>query len=112
MRFRPAIFRFSLVALLSVLAAGSQAFAGWVNIKNDTKMAVVVTDGGKGRPITIQPGETYREYQMNAGSKSIAIANSQRPNVPIAQGKLTWNTADVVYTIRTNGASTVLQQDK
>ena len=111
MRFRVPILRLTLVALALVLVGRSSAMAGWVTIKNETKTALVITDNGKGKPVTIQPGETYREFQTMAGNKTISVATSQRPNNPVTTGKLTWGTDDIKYSLRSDGVNYRINQD-
>ena len=79
-------------------------FAGWVIIKNETKQAVVVVEIAgtparpiQGKPVKLQPGETYREFQAGAGTKTFAIYDATKLNAPIAQQAVTWPAEDSTF---------------
>ena len=112
------------IAVLAVVAAGfgaNTATAGWVTVKNDTKQVIVIQEVGgplnrpiRGKCIKLQPGETYREFQLLAGSKNVVIFDSEALNVPLVQDKLTWVKDDAKFEIQPDGATVklVVGEDK
>jgi hypothetical protein len=111
-------FRTTLIAILAVaalLSAREPARAGWITVKNDTKQVIVIQEVGgplnrpiRGKSIKLQPGETYREYQLLAGSKSIVLYDSDASTTPLAQDKLTWVKDDATFAIKPDGKSVKL----
>lgn len=84
----PRLVAFALAAL-AALAFVAAAEAGWVTIKNDTNKAVVVqevvTVNGKqvrGRPVKLNAGESFREFQNTAGIKNYEVYDAANPNAP------------------------------
>lgn len=97
------------IALLLATTAGP-ALAGWVTVKNETKQILVIQEVGgplnrpiRGKCIKLQPGETYREFQLLAGSKNIAIYDSVTPTTPLIQDKLTWAKDDASFAVKVDG---------
>lgn len=92
---RPRLVAFALAAL-AALACVASADAGWVTIKNDTNKTVVVqevvTVNGKqvrGRPVKLNAGESFREFQNTAGIKNYEIYDAANPNAsPLWSNKL------------------------
>jgi len=84
--------------------------AGWIAVKNDTKQVIVIQEVGgplnrpiRGKCIKLQPGETYREFQLLAGCKNIVIYDSDAPNAPPIQDQLNWVKDDASYAIKPDG---------
>jgi hypothetical protein len=106
------------ILLLTAIVAGlgaEAAKAGWITVKNDTKQVIVIQEVGgplnrpiRGKCIKLQPGETYREFQLLAGSKNVVIYDSEVPNVPLIQDKLTWVKDDAKFEIQPDGATVKL----
>ena len=99
-----------LLALGIGLAANSIAAAGWVVIKNETKQVLVVVEIAgtpnrpiQGKPVKIQPGETYREFQPGAGQKTFAIYDAAKLDAPLTQQSITWRNEDTSFGIRLEG---------
>ncbi len=112
------------IVFLAAVVAGlgaEVATAGWITVKNDTKQVIVIKEVGgplnrpiRGKCIKLQPGETYREFQLLAGSKNVVIYDSEAPNVPLIQDKLTWVKDDAKFEIQPDGATVklVVAEDK
>lgn len=103
-----------LAAIMAGFGADS-AKAGWITVKNDTKQVIVIQEVGgplnrpiRGKCIKLQPGETYREFQLLAGSKNVVIYDSEAPTVPLVQDKLTWVKDDAKFEIQPDGATVKL----
>ena len=104
--------RVCVFTLAAMLAAVAPARAGWITVKNDTKQVILIQEVGgplnrpiRGKCIKLQPGETYREYQLLAGSKNIVLFDLDAPSAPLAQDKLTWVKDDATFTITPDGKS-------
>ena len=90
--------------LLTLLAGGPPAQAGWLTVKNDTKQTVVlesVADGvlvKRTKSVRLLPGETYREYRLVPGERKVQLFDGSQPGKPLGQplgqGTLTWKLAD------------------
>jgi hypothetical protein len=105
----------SLLAVSACLAASSDAVAGWVVIKNETKQALVVVEIAgtpnrpiQGKPVKIQPGETYREFHPGSGQKTFAIYDAGKLNTPLAQQTISWRTEDTAFSILSDVKGTKL----
>jgi hypothetical protein len=65
--------------MLVMLVLQTQASAGWLTVKNDTKSTIIleeVTEGPivkRGKTIRLLPGEVYREFSLNPGEKKVHI---------------------------------------
>ena len=108
--FRP--LTIAVLGLAGLIATSCETRAGWITVKNDTKQVIVIQEVGgplnrpiRGKCIKLQPGETYREYQLLAGSKSIVLYDSEAPTTPLAQDKLTWAKDDATFAITPDGKS-------
>jgi SpoVK/Ycf46/Vps4 family AAA+-type ATPase len=104
-----------LIALAACLAASADAHAGWIVIRNDTKQAVVVVEIAgtpnrpiQGKPVKIQPGETYREFQPGTGQKTFAVYDAAKLNVPLAQQTIAWRAEDSTFSILSDVKGTKL----
>jgi hypothetical protein len=105
----------TFVVTVGLFGPASAAQGGWVTITNDTKQVLVIQETGgplnrpiRGKAIKLQPGETYREYQILGGSRNIVIAEAGVPNAPLAQEKLTWDKSDAAFSVKTDGKKIVL----
>ena len=101
-------FRTLSLAFLMALSA-TPALAGWLTIKNETEHVIVIQEVGgplsrpiRGKCVKLQPGETYREYQLLAGSKTIAISEPDAPATSV-QDKMTWAKDDASYAVKLDG---------
>ncbi len=100
------------LAFAALLLWSDPAQAGWITVKNDTKQVILIQEVGgplnrpiRGKCIKLQPGETYREYQLLAGSKNIVLYDSEAPTAPLSQDKLTWVKDDATFSIAPDGKS-------
>jgi SpoVK/Ycf46/Vps4 family AAA+-type ATPase len=103
------------LAIAAGLFVTPDVFAGWVIIKNETKQALVVVEVAgtpnrpiQGKPVKLQPGETYREFQAGAGTKTFAIYDATKLNAPLAQQAVTWPAEDSTFGIRNDAKSVKL----
>lgn len=92
-----ALTRFLTPFVVSVAMMGwtGAAEAGWLTIKNNTRQPIVVQEitavNGKikrGKPISLLPGETVREFIPGPTTKSIDIFDPQKPGQTLWTGKL------------------------
>ena len=102
----------AILALTALVGAAEPARAGWITVKNDTKQIIVIQEVGgplnrpiRGKCVKLQPGETHREFQLLAGTKSIVLYDSEAPTIPLAQDKLTWAKDDATFAIKPDGKS-------
>ena len=109
--------RFALViALLAGLFGTAEvARAGWITVTNDTKQTIVIQETSgplnrpvKGKCVKLQPGETYREYSLLGGTRSVVIYDAAAPNAPLTSDKLVWDKADAAFAVKTDGKKTTL----
>jgi hypothetical protein len=108
-------FGFLLLALLSV--AANPARGGWVSIKNETTHPVIVQDictvnnqTRRGKPIKLMPGETLREYQATAGTKTVQVLEpGLLVNRLLVKGDLEWKLEDKSFVIRKDGDAVKVQ---
>jgi hypothetical protein len=84
----------SYAALLLICCSGS-ADAAWVTFKNDTSESVVVQEitivNGqvkRGKPATLLPGESLREFVPGPTVKKIEIFDAQKPDQKLWSGNL------------------------
>lgn len=96
-----------LLAIAAGLSITPDLLAGWIIIKNETKQALVVVEIAgtpnrpiQGKPVKLQPGETYREFQATAGAKTFAIYDAAKLNAPLAQQAIAWPAEDSTFGIR------------
>jgi hypothetical protein len=113
--FRTTRFPLALVLLVCLFAPVNAANAGWITVTNDTKQVIVIQETGgplnrplKGKCVKLQPGETYREYSLLGGSRSVVIYDAAAPNTPLASDKMTWDKADAAFTVKSDGKKTTL----
>ena len=102
---RPHRLRPLLLAAIGLLVVPSSGFAGWICIKNETKLAVVIQEVPerpglkRGKLVKLLPGETYREYQPTAGEKTVQVFDARTPTKPLCAAKLAWPAADVTFKV-------------
>jgi hypothetical protein len=98
-----------LPALLSLIAWAAPSAAGWLSIKNDTTVPLVIQDAptmpGQKRLKTIRlmPGEVYREFRLTAGEKEVQVFDARCPAKPLFCEKLKWKAADTALQIEPEG---------
>jgi hypothetical protein len=93
-----------LLALFAVACFPPTASAGWVCIKNELKVAVVLQEVPdrprlrRGKVVKLLPGEVYREYHPAAGERRVQVFDTRDPDKPLCSAKLTWPAkGDVTY---------------
>lgn len=99
-----------VTAVFGLFGTASAAQGGWVTITNNTKQVIVIQETGgplnrpiRGKLVKLQPGETYREYQLMAGTKNVQVYDAATPNTPLLQDKLTWDKADAAFAVKADG---------
>lgn len=105
--------------VLLVLIAGPTCQAGWVTIKNETNLTIIVqecaTVGGqvrKGKPVKLVPGETLREFQASAGQKCVQLLEpGLLRNASLGQTDVKWTEADHGFAIMKVGDKVKLLSD-
>ena len=102
-----------LVIFSTVSTASGQSVAAWITIRNDTTSEILIQDvvvvNGKnryGKAIKLLPGESVRENQTKAGTKTLRVFDPTNTETPIAKGKLEWKSDDVTYSIQTEKNTT------
>lgn len=92
------------LALITVGLISPTAAAGWVCIKNESKVAVVLQEAPdrprlrRGKVVKLLPGEVYREYHSAAGERRVQVFDPSDPDKPLCTAKLTWPAkGDVTY---------------
>ena len=75
-----------LVGVALLLALAGHAKAAWVTIRNNTPQTIVVQEKlvvngqvKRGRPITLLPGESFREFMPAPSTKQMEITDPKRP---------------------------------
>ncbi len=100
--FRPINHRLLIAALCGIVLAPPQAFAGWICIKNESKLTVIVREVPdrprlrRAKVVKLQPGEVYREHQPRSGERKVQIFDAHDHSQPLSTAKLTWKAADDV----------------
>jgi hypothetical protein len=99
-----AYLRYLLPALCGVGLVVSTASAGWVCIRNESKVALVVQEVPsrstlkRGKTIKLLPGEVYREHHAVAGERKVRVYDVRDAAKPLGTAKLTWPArGDVTY---------------
>lgn len=98
------------LAVLGLFGGASPASAGWLTIKNDTKHVVLIQEIGgplnrplQGRTVKLQPGETYREFQLLPGEKTVVVTNADGHGKASAPDRLTWQKDDAPFALKSEG---------
>jgi len=101
-------------AVLAVIGWGLPAQAGWLTVKNDTAMTVVlesVCDGvlvKRTKSVKLLPGETYREFRLVPGERKVQLFDGSQPGKPLgqplAEGTLAWKLTDQTLHIESKTA--------
>ncbi len=100
----------TLFAVIAMMAFAPIAMAGWITVKNDTTGTVtvqetVVVNGvvRKCKPIKLAAGETLREFQPKAGTKTIVVVESGLFGKTLFTGDLKWADGDSAFAIAKDG---------
>jgi hypothetical protein len=100
-------------AVLGLFAAATPASAGWLTIKNDTKHVIVIQETGgplnrpiRGKCVKLQPGETYREFHLLPGEKTVVVTNADADGKqPAPPERLAWQKDDTPFNVKADGAA-------
>lgn len=107
--------RILAIAVLVLGFTSSPASAGWLTVKNEMKVAVLLQDvpdsptAKRGKPVRLLPGEVYREYHAAAGEKQLQILDAKSPTTVLCDVKVKWPVEDVTLRVRTVGTETKLE---
>ena len=100
----------AVLAVLGLFAGASSVSAGWLTIKNDTKHVVLIQETGgpfnrpiRGKVVKLQPGETYREFQLLPGEKTVIVTDIDGV-ARSAPDRLTWQKEDAPFTLKSDGS--------
>ena len=98
------------LAVIAMTAFAPNAIAGWVTVKNDTTGSVtvqetVVVNGvvRKCKPVKLAAGETLREFQPKAGTKTIVVVEAGLFGKTLYTGDLKWADGDSAFAIAKDG---------
>jgi hypothetical protein len=102
-----------ILTSLMLVAVCLPAKAAWITFQNDTKETIVVqeivTVNGKavaGKPVTLQPGETLREFAAGPATKTIEVLKPGPPQVSLGKSDVTLKDKDLRVSItKTNNAA-------
>ena len=103
------------LAVFGLFGTASSAQAGWITITNNTKQLIIIQETGgpfsrpiRGKSVKLQPGETYREFQLTSGTKNVQVYDAATPTAPLLHDKLIWDRADVAFAVKTDGKTVTL----
>lgn len=101
----------AVLAVLGLFAGASPVSAGWLTIKNDTRHVVLIQEISgpfnrpiRGKVVKLQPGETYREFQLLPGEKTVIVTDIDGV-AKSAPDRLTWQKEDAPFMLKSEGAS-------
>jgi hypothetical protein len=84
-----------LGTVICITCCSGIAQAGWLTIKNDTNLTIVVQESvvvngqvKRGKPTSLLPGETLREFLPAPTVKKIEVFQGQNPNQAVWSGDL------------------------
>jgi hypothetical protein len=96
----------SLVAAALVASSCGVAQAGWITLKNDTNKTIVVQEivdvNGqvkRGKPTSLLPGETLREFLPSPTVKKIEVFEAQNSNKAMWSGSLNCKEDSQTYSV-------------
>lgn len=108
-------FALALALLVGLFGTADAARAGWITVTNDTKQTIVIQETSgplnrpvKGKCVKLQPGETYREYSLLGGTRTVVVYDAATPNAPLTAEKMTWEKADAAFALKTDGKKVTL----
>lgn len=113
--FRPRTLLPAVAAVCGLLGMASAAQGGWITIKNETKQVIVVQETGgplnrpiRGKCVKLQPGETYREYQLLSGTKNVQIYDADAPTTTLVHERMAWDKEDAAFAVKADGKKVAL----
>ena len=99
-----------LAGLFACLVASASSQAGWITMTNDTDHVVVIQETSgplnkpvRGKSIKLQPGETYKEFQLLAGRRSVVLTAPTNDKVVSAVATLNWGSNDAPFQLVASG---------
>jgi len=99
----------SAILSAAFLVAVVPCQAAWITFQNDTKGTIIiqemVTVKGKvtlGKPVKLQPGETFREFQPGPLTKKIQVSEpGKTANKVLCEDEVAVKDKDVTFSIAT-----------
>jgi hypothetical protein len=94
------MFRLLILLLFGIVLPLPAASAGWVCLKNESKVVLVVREVvdrpslRRGKVVKLLPGEVYREHQTAAGERRVQVFDARNLTRPLCSAKLTWTARD------------------
>jgi hypothetical protein len=105
-----------IAAAATTLASAEMVSASWITIKNDTKQPVVVqetmTVNGqvkRCRPVSLLPGESFREFLAGPAQKKINVFDCLNPNRTLWSGSLHCKDESQTYSIMGVGGTVMVR---
>lgn len=110
----------ALLAVLGLFGGASQASAGWLTIKNDTKHVILIQETGgplnrpiRGKFVKLQPGETFREFQLLPGERTVILSDADgKAKAASVTDRLTWQKDDAPFVVKDDGPTLKLVSAK
>ena len=109
----------TVAAVFGLLGSAAPAHAGWLTVTNDTKQVIVIQETGgplnrpiRGKVVKLQPGETYREFHLLSGTKSVTVYDADALTAPLATAKMTWEKDDAAFAVKADGKKVSLTEKK
>jgi hypothetical protein len=106
-------WKIGLVCLVVVLITPGATFAGWMGLKNDMNVTLVVQEivvvnnqAKAGKPNKLAVGDVLRDTQFTpGGQRRFSIFDAANPNKPIYTGNFTCpkTNENVLYSIKPDG---------
>ncbi len=100
----------AVLAAFGLFGGASPASAGWLTIKNDTKHVILIQETGgplnrpiRGKCVKLQPGETYREFHLLPGEKTVVLSDAEADGKPTAADRMTWQKDDAPFAVKADG---------
>ena len=97
------------LAVFGLFGAASPASAGWLTIKNDTKHVILIQETGplnrpiRGKSVKLQPGETFREFHLLPGEKTVILSDAEGQAKATAADRVTWQKDDAPFAVKSEG---------
>jgi hypothetical protein len=106
----------ALAVIGLILGHAGAASAAWLTVRNDTRQSVVVQETvvvngqvKRGKPATLLPGESLREYVPAPTAKRIEVLDSRNPRQLLWSGNLSCAGETQAYSVATGGGRVVVR---
>ena len=107
--FRSHLFA-CIAAIVMIGGSNSIADAAWLTYKNDTTKTIVIQESTtvngrvkRGKPMTLMPGESLREFISGPTAKNIEVFETQNPNQSIWSGSLSCKDDSQTFSVSAPG---------